>query len=315
LPQVLIPYPGPASQPGAQDIFVYLRPETNGVKVESAVLKVIERCPAYHHQMNLVYLANVPGEFITENHIVEHHYALKLEFAVHGKQVFTPSMRQAFSEFFDVPFESAPIIGSFEALHLLGIGPEELFSRWVPEEDLMSVNGQSIKRIQEYYVVNYDIPALLHKNSRGTDIAVMIFRVELGYVFFNELVEQMRDALIEKGLLSVRVPPSRAFHYSKGPFEQILDGFGYLFTPKIELASLEDLTFPTFLRGKGVDFRTIDGVIRHPILQFRMPDGTISEENLFSYTLFDDFETALKKLNTMVAQVMLPRHAGAHTHY
>ncbi len=171
------------------------------------------------------------------------------------------------------------------------------------------INGQSVKRVGQSYIVNYDIPALLHKNSRDTDIAVMIFRVGLGYSFFNDLVEQIRDSLIENGLTNPKTPPSRAFHYSKGPFEQILDGFGYLFTADLHAASLADLTFSTFLMRNGIDFDTIRGVIQHPILHFRDETGTTVEENLFSYTLFDDYETALRKLSTMVAQVILPRRA------
>ncbi|HKK21242.1 MAG TPA: hypothetical protein VJ983_07210 [candidate division Zixibacteria bacterium] len=317
LPKVLIPYPGPASERDEQDIFVYLRPETNDVRVEATVLKVVERCPAYKRDMNLVYLANVPGEFITRHHIVEQHYALKLEFAVYGKELFTPYMRTAFSNAFRTSFDGADIIGSFEALRRLKLRPEELFALWVPDEDLFVVDGQSIKRVGGSYVVNYDIPALLHKNSRGTDIAVMIFRVRLGYSFFNDLVEQMRDALIQNGLMSPKTPPSRAFHYSKGPFEQILDGFGYLFTSQIETASLADLTFSTFLSNNGIQFETIRGVVSHPILHFKDEYGNTLEENLFSYTLFDDYQTALRKLNTMVAQVVLPRRGpgrGASAH-
>ncbi|HUX12814.1 MAG TPA: hypothetical protein VMW87_07275 [Spirochaetia bacterium] len=311
LPKVLIPYPGPTEDPRQQDIFVYFRPETNGVRVESAVLKVIEHCPAYKHDMNLVYLANVPGEYITEQHIVEHYYALKLDFAVYGKDRFTPHMKEAFTQTFRIPFVEADIVGSFEALRRLGLGPEELFALWVPEDDLAVINGQSVKRVGQSYIVNYDIPALLHKNSRGTDIAVMIFRVGLGYSFFNDLVEQIRDSLIQNGVTNPKTPPSRAFHYSKGPFEQILDGFGYLLTPELQSASLADLTFSTFLTRNGVDFDIIRGVIQHPILHFKEETGKIVEENLFSYTLFDDYETALHKLNTMVAQVVLPRRSSS----
>ena len=313
LPRVLVPYPGPAIEEHAQDIFVYLRPETNDVQVESAVLKVIENCPAYRQKMNLVYLANLPGEFIIHHHIVEKHYALKLEFAVHGKHLFTPEMRRRFSRAFGVPFAQAQIVGAFEALRLLELRPEELFEHWVPDADLAIIDGQSVKRIGDYFIVNYDIPALLHKNSRGTDIAVMIFRVELGYTFFNELVEQMRDALIDRSLLNPRTPPSRAFHYSKGPFEQILDGIGYLVTPELSIASLDDLTFPTYLRRHGFDVPTIYGVVQHPIIEFSVGDDESVEENLFTYTQFDDYETAVRKLKSMVSQVVLPRHAAEHT--
>lgn len=320
IPKVLVAYPGPSLVEGEQDIFVYLRPETNDVRVESAVLRVIEQCSAYKKDLHLVYLANVPGEFILEHHIVERHYSLKLEFAVRGGEIFTPHMRDEFQRFFAVPFDEADVIGAYEALRKLHLSPDELFRSWVPESDLLVVNGQSVKRMSGYFVVNYDIPAVLHKNNRGTDIAVMIFRTAQGYDYFNGLVDQMRDALVRNELLNARVHPSRAFHYSKGPFEQILDGFGYLFTPDISFASLSDLTFSTYLAQHGIDFETIKGVIRHPILQFGadsgpgngtnnnsdgISDGMI-EEHLFTHTMFDSYPRALEKLNSMVAQVVLP---------
>lgn len=315
IPKVLIPYPGPSRADGEQDIFVYLRPETNGVRVESAVLRVIERCSAYKKDLHLVYLANVPGEYILDHHIVEQHYSLKLEFAVHGAALFTPHMRAVFEAFFGVSTESVPVVGAYEALRALGISPEVLFRRWVPETDLLVVDGQSVKRIDGLYVVNYDIPAVLHKNSRGTDIAVMIFRTARGYDYFNGLVDQMRDALVSNNLLNPEMHLSRAFHYSKGPFEQILDGFGYLFTPDMQFASLSDLTFPTYLAERGIDFETIKGLIRHPILQFSeaAPSGggdRLVEEHLFAYTMFDSYDAAIDKLSRMVAQIVLPMGSG-----
>ena len=44
-PQVLVPYPGPETDPGIQDIFVYMRPESNGVVGGREVLKVVDECP------------------------------------------------------------------------------------------------------------------------------------------------------------------------------------------------------------------------------------------------------------------------------
>ena len=41
-PDILIPYKGPDSSAGkTTDIFIYLRPESNGVISESAIMKVI----------------------------------------------------------------------------------------------------------------------------------------------------------------------------------------------------------------------------------------------------------------------------------
>ena len=305
-PKVLVPYPGPATTSDEQDIFVYLRPESNGVLVESTLLRVIERCPEYRTTIRLVYLANVPGDYIVAEHTVEEHYAVKFSYAVYGKQYFTPHMKETFSDFFGVPFDSARIIGAFEALRELETTPEELFRLWVPAGDVLVVNGQNIKRTGDVYVVNYDMPALLHKNNRGTDFAVMIFRTALTYDAFSEIVTRMHESLVAAGLLEGDLPVSRVFHYSKGPFEQILDGIGYLFSADAKTA-LADLTFCRFLADRKIPFDEILGVIRNPICRFTEQSGTTIEENIFVYTKHDSYAEALRKYHCITSQVLVRR--------
>ena len=73
-PTVVIPYAGTSDDLRCRDIFVYLRPETNGVLAESSLLRVIGNSSLYRERIELIYLANIPGEFIIENKIVEDHY-------------------------------------------------------------------------------------------------------------------------------------------------------------------------------------------------------------------------------------------------
>ncbi len=304
LPTVIIPYPGPAEDSDMQDIFIYLRPEANDVKVESAMLKVIEKCPAYKKDLFMVYLANLPGKFIMQHHIVEEHYSLKLRFAVRGKRACTPKMKKEFESFFKVSFASAPIIGAFYALNKLNLRPEELFQIWVPHTDVLMINGQTIKKIADYYVVNYDIPALLHKNSLDTDIAVMVFRTRLNYDAFGILISDMKEALIKANLLKRTIHPSRIFHYSKGPFEQILDGIGYLYTTDHFHVPLEDLSFSSYLRNKGVVFKEIWGILKNPILLCK-ENGTAKEVNFMNYTFYDSYQEAYNKFKKITAQMII----------
>jgi len=74
LPSVLVPYTGPTAEPGEQDIAVYLRPESNGVRVESTMLKVLRQSLAARDRTRLVYLANLPGDFIVSRGVVRDHY-------------------------------------------------------------------------------------------------------------------------------------------------------------------------------------------------------------------------------------------------
>ena len=305
LPSVLIPYPGPDSGEDSEDIFVYLRPEFNGVKVESTVLKVIGGTPEYKHRIDLVYLANLPGDFITANHVIEEHYSLNLHFAEKGRAAFTLFMREAFEGYFNIPFEEARIIGAFEALSVLDISEDELFKLWVPEKSLFKVHGQSIKKIENMFIVNYDIPALLHKNNKETDLAAMIFRSSLTYDFFKNLADAMHRALIHENILKPGAPPSRVFHYSKGPFEQILDGIGYLYGKGGEHIPLEQLSFAAYLKQQGVAFDEIAGILKHPIMHFCREDGSFFESNLYEYTRLDSYPAALAKYRQIDSQVII----------
>ncbi len=305
LPQVLVPYPGPDGEGSTQDIFLYLRPETNGVLAESVLLRVIQGCSQYRSGIKLVYLANFPGQFIIDNHIVERHYAHKFFFAVHGKRVFTPRMKEEFEHTFGVPFGSAEIIGSFEALHVLDKTPDELFALWVPTRDIVHVDGQTIKRYNGVYIVNYDIPALLHKNTRNTDIAVMLFRCTIEYSYFMELVDEMRSELISSNILSANLPVRRAFHYSRGPVEQLLDATDYLRRKDGVPVPFDELSFAVYAQEHGYGVEGLAGVVHSPICLFQQSDGSLVEENIFTYTASDSYADALAKLRTVRAQLWI----------
>ena len=308
LPTIIVPYPGPATEPGNQDIFVYLRPETNGVLAESTIFKVVKAANSGEHHMDLIFLANFPGEFIVENHVVEQYYALKLHFAVMGRSVFTENMKQRFSHWFKISFEEADVIGAFRALELLGKEPEELFDTWVPEKDVCIINGQCIKKIGSWFIINYDIPALIHKNSKNTDIAVMVFRAKAPYEQIKLLVHEMHKALCDGGVLNPQYDAARAFHYSKGPFEQILDGVAYLSADQHLGLKLSDFTFAKWLIDKGINAESICRVLLNPIVEIQMPDGTVTEENFLQYTQFDNFETALQKFRSIIHNVEMIHH-------
>lgn len=303
-PQVLVPYPGPSCEPGVQDVFLYLRPEANGVEIESTILRVIEHCPEYRRNIFLVYLANVPGGFILERHVVERYYQVQLAFAVHGKSLFTPAMRSEFSRWFGEPFESAPVIGAFEALRVFKMRPEELFDVWVDEAELLTLRGQTVKRYRGRYIVNYDVPALLHKNNRSTDIAAMVFRLNLGWDYFATLAEQMEAALAERGFLEHKRHVRRLFHYSRGPFQEIVDGCCYLCGVDGELLGLEQTSFGCYLLSNGMHEQDLRRLLTHPIALFEGEDGELRERNIFQHTAGDSYPEALAKLRGIRAQYL-----------
>lgn len=89
LPTVVLPLSEECDRDECQDIFVYLRPESNGILVESTIMKVIGLKAEVANKIKLIYLANLPGEFISKTRVIEKHYRLKLLFTKRGK-VFSP---------------------------------------------------------------------------------------------------------------------------------------------------------------------------------------------------------------------------------
>jgi hypothetical protein len=304
-PSILIPYPGMSTNPGEQDIFVCLRPESNGVLVESIMLKVIQQNPDYKKRLFLAYLANLPGEFILRNRITADHYPVRLRFAKEGVRLFTGYMKDAFSREFGVPFSEAKILGGFEALKTLGMSSAELFNVWVAQKNVMTLNGQTIKKIGGCFVVNPDIPELMRTNYEGTNIAVMIFRTTMNYAEFTRIVQMIEKALVDARILLPERPAARIFHYSKGPFEQIQDGRGYLFTPDAVNIPLSDLPFSRFLASRGMDFSVTLGCLRNPIIRYAATDGSIREKNIYEYTRECSYEEAWEKLLAIKSQALL----------
>lgn len=299
LPTILIAFKESKLKPGAQDIFLYLRPESNGVLVESMLFRVLK---FYSSKCQVVYLANIPGDFIVKNKIIEQHYAVKIHFAIHGKNAFTEVMCQKFEKYFGIPFKSAKIIGAFKALKILHVSEEELFRLWVSPDDYAQIHGQSLKRKKDYFIVNYDIPAVLHKNSRKTDIAVMIFRSFLSKDEFHHMVKDMHDKLVAEKVITPDRPLARTFHYSHGPFEQILDGIGYLYDKNGKHLSLENISFLAYLIKNNCVKAEVIKAIKNPIMKFKTGDREIIEENLFSYTCDDSYEDALTKFKQRVSR-------------
>jgi len=291
----MIPYPGPCLDREVQDIVLYLRPETNGVRTESCMLKVLREDPAYHNRYGLVYLANLPGDFLGARRIVERRYSLRIRFARQGAAAFTPTMMRLFEARFGVAFDGAPVLGAYEALERLGMSAEELFNVWVDEGDFAKIHLQSIKRVEGLYVVNYDIPALLVRDNQATDVFTMILRSFAPYAEVHLLIDRMCAALEQADILSVRRPPSRIFHYSTSPFMQIADGMGYVYTASGEPVAPESLSFYAYLLQRGVDRGTVHGVLDEPIMCFRTQQGVV-EKHLFDHTSDCTFAGALERL-------------------
>ena len=306
-PSLLVPYPGPDPSGTTFDSYVYLRPETNGVLTESVLMKTIRETPEWREGARLVYMANYPGDFIQTRHLVEHHYRLKLSFARHGGAAFTEGMRREFERKFGEKFDPERVLGSFEALGHLGIDEEELFGYRVGQEDMLVVLGQNVKRYGNLWVVNYDIPAILHKNAFDTDIAVMVFRIGLSWEDFRTMVGAMSAHLVEAGVIGKDTAPSRAFHHSKSPWEQLLDGIDFLWGADVSDGGVEDdISFGAYMMDRGVAREELRETIKSPLVVHAGADGSESEANLFELTAGMNYAAAASVLSRITRRLNIP---------
>ena len=303
-PTIVVPFSENCSGTVCQDIFIYLRPETNGIKTESAIMRGVTSTGELRKHIELAYLANLPGDFLMRKGVVKKHYKTRVLFAYYGKEIFTPYMKQEFFNYFGVPIQDVDVLGAYRAMARMDISADELFNLWVSEGNMLQVNGQTIKRIRDIYVVNNDIPAIIDRNNNKTDIAVMIFRTDyFGEDFYNVIL-RMTDILIDEGILDFRSKFSHVFHYSKGPFEQILDAVGFLYDEKGNHLPLEKIRFYRYLKKRGFDRLKIEHALKDPIFQFPF-DGTYVEDSIFNKTKNLGYPESLEMMNSASAQVFL----------
>ena len=108
----------------------------------------------------------------------------------------------------------------------------------------------------------------------------------------------MRD----NGIIATGAPVGRAFHYSRGPFEQVLDARGHLYDENGNHISLYDMQFCSFLHSKSIFCKDVDRILDNPIMEFRNEQNEAVEECLYAYTEDASYETAYETLVSSVSQ-------------
>ncbi len=295
-PTIVLPYIESCKDDNRKDLFLYLRPETNGIAVESHLFGVIHSEEKFRENIELVYLSNLPGDFVSHHNVIERHYKLKCEMAKYGRICFTPLMIKRFEKWYDVSWDDVKVISSYQALKELNITSKELFELWVKDHDFFYIHGQSVKKIGDLYVINYDIPELLKKNSALTDIAVMVLRTKLSNRDLTSLISKMEQALKNGGVIDPETPPRRCFHYTKSPLEEILDAHGYLYNSNGDSVEFEKITFANYLMERGIPLQKIKKLIYYPIVRIE-ENGNEKEVYLYDYLMGDSYEDAYEKIS------------------
>lgn len=242
-PDVLIPYSASADRDILAESSIALisvRPETNKVNYEAAIVQSVSP------YARAVYLANLSGELINNRAIIACHYASQLQFAINARQEMAryPEMVQTFEEKFAEDFMNAPIIGSFEALldYRLKEDADDLFATMVPDSDFLEMYGQTIKKIDGYYVMNYDMPAIITRHHEDTGMFIMAVQLKDNSANFSNLLHYIYDTMNRNESTEFIGPEERrcldlawydqvrrTFHISRSHIEAMFDLTDYVF--------------------------------------------------------------------------------------
>lgn len=312
-PQVLVPYPGIGKE-NEQDIFLFLRPETNNYKVESLILSVFRKSSEYKKAISVQYLANLSGKFIENTNLFRKHYAMRLFFAQRDKYALSSHMKERFEYFFSVKFETSEIIGGFEALNRLEINFEDLLRIHISEENTLHISGQTIKKIFDkngipVFVINKDLPAIFMRTYTHENCAVIMFRTTLPYEMLNEYIRKIYKVLIENNVIpfvqggDTCKKIKTVFRYSEGPFEQLRDSIEFLYHSDGTNIELSDTRFAQYLYNKDISYDMMKKLITFPLLCYQ--DNftyECNESTLFEQTKYTTYEQAYRFLGKIQRQ-------------
>ncbi len=325
-PDILIPYDLTTtgdSLLNSSIAVISVRPETNKVIYEAAIIHAISPYAA------VVYLASLSGNLINEDAIVAAHYSSQLQFAIEGKKEMAkyPEMIDIFEEKFKVCFETAPIIGAFDAVleHHLAIDFEELFSTIVPEADFIEFYGQTIKKISGYYVLNYDIPAIITRHHANTAMFIIAIRLKDNTHRFSDLHHLIYEGMSKNantGLIGPQIqqnPPlewynrvRRTYHMSRSHIEAMFDMTDYVFKNNRERIGFRDTPLGQKLLQLGIMKadeleERLSELKENPLVYLNQPDGSkklvdiILEGKILHDSTFE--ENSLDECSGIFAQI------------
>lgn len=296
-PDLLIPYHIDRETLSHSSILlIYVRPETNMINYEAAIIK------GAAPYADAVYLANLCGNLVNNKAITASHYSIQLQFAIEGKEKLQryPEMVRQFEEKFKVDFRDADIIGSYDAIvdYRIKSNSDELFETMVPDADFLEFYGQTIKRIGKYFIVNYDIPAIItrhHEDTAMFSIALCLKTEEFGFLDIDYFIyENMCKNETTAPLGSERRQSlpwyklvRRTYHISRSHIEAMFDLTDYVFKNEKERIGYENTPLGKRLLEEGIigEDRLEDRLNllkENPLVYLDQPDGSVKLVNIIT---------------------------------
>lgn len=270
-PDILLPYPAEEGlAPGGAGTYavVYVRPETNTVLYERAILAAIRR-----RGDEVIHLANLNGGLFLRDRILEDHYATQLRFARDPRRELErwPPVADLLEHRFGASLERLELAGAFEALTRLGLSEEELFESIVPEPEMLAAYGQQFKRVGGLVVANPSLPAVLKRYTPAANVFVVVvrsqdhpldFHASLNSAIHAEITSRTETPLVDgERLGSVPWPERirRTYHISRSHFMAMLDMSDFVY-----LSESERLEVTRTPLGKSL---LAEGIITEPALR------------------------------------------------
>lgn len=296
-PDVLIPYTIDRNTLSDSSVLlIYVRPETNKINYEAAIIK------AASPYADAVYLANLSGNLVNNKAIVASHYSIQLQFAIEGKDKLAkyPEMIQEFEKKFKVDFRDAEIIGPFEAIveYKIKKSADDLFETMVPDADFLEMYGQTIKRIGGYYVVNYDIPAIITRHHEETNMFSIALRLksdrygflDIDYFIYENMCKSETTSLLDsetRHSLPWYKLVRRTYHISRSHIEAMSDLTDYVFKNEGTRIGYMDTPLGKKLVEEGIikEDRLEERLTylkENPLVYLDRPDGSLKLVNIIT---------------------------------
>ncbi len=242
-PDIIIPYP--RGESGFADCgddsaytMVYVRPETNNVAYERAILSGLRA------HGKIIYCANLPGSIFARDSILQRHYPAQFRFArdPRGELARFPEIGARIERHFHQPVDDLRLLGSFEAARALGMSEEDLFETIVPTADYLGCCGQSFKKLAGAIVVNPNLPAIVKRHAPPANVFAVVARSRDGAnrffedsneTIFKEITSRSETPLIDGERLDSLVWSERirrTYHLSSNHLMAMFDMPDYVYT-------------------------------------------------------------------------------------
>ncbi len=321
-PDIIIPFDFKKVDESPMAI-IYVRPETNKIDYEAIIIRAIS---AY---VEVVYMANLNGELLSKNATIAGHYASQIQFATNGKAEIAnyPEMMTAFEKKFAVHFSDAEIIGAYEAIiedkKDVSDGIDALFDIMVPEDQFLEFYGQTIKKIGRYYIVNYDIPAIMSKYDPQANIFVIAVRFkkkisfsELNYLIYNEFCKKTSIDLLDyakRKNMQWDDQVRRTYHISKNHIQAMFDLTDFVYIDHLSTLCFYHTPLGRYLISQGIlsgdKIESKLGQLKeNPLVYLRQEnqerkliniigEGRIKQENKYMEKSFDECRKLIKAVD------------------